>query len=269
MGVMCGRRLLIVNADDFGFSADTVETTIECFQRGLLSSATLMANMPAFDEAAAFAASHKGFGFGVHICLTDERPVCRPSEIPSLIASSGFFWKTRDFLIRLLTGRIAVKDLSTEIAAQINAVRERGISISHVDGHGHIHKFPRVLAALRLVLQDQGGLGVRRTQNLFYRRPCIAGRSYNIVANAFVSRLGPTTDHFLMVAGSLDAWDEDWWTECIRRLPEGVSEIGIHPGMNEEWRKLETTPILEDGGRCVRLAGIQLIDFRQLIGAHN
>ena len=36
---------LIVNADDFGLSDDTADATIECFERGALTSATIMPAM--------------------------------------------------------------------------------------------------------------------------------------------------------------------------------------------------------------------------------
>ena len=42
---------LIVNADDFGQSDDTVDATIECFEAGALTSATLMPGMPASERA--------------------------------------------------------------------------------------------------------------------------------------------------------------------------------------------------------------------------
>ena len=42
---------IIINADDFGCSSDTVLATIDCFERELLASATIMVNMPASAEA--------------------------------------------------------------------------------------------------------------------------------------------------------------------------------------------------------------------------
>jgi predicted glycoside hydrolase/deacetylase ChbG (UPF0249 family) len=69
------KRKLIINADDFGFSKETVEKTIEFFQKGLISSATLMPNMPAFEEAVDFAIQHPQFSYGLHLCLSDENPL--------------------------------------------------------------------------------------------------------------------------------------------------------------------------------------------------
>lgn len=46
---------VIVNADDFGLSAHTNAVILHAFQAGLISSATAMANMPAFAAACALA----------------------------------------------------------------------------------------------------------------------------------------------------------------------------------------------------------------------
>ena len=67
----------------------------------------MMPNMPAFERAAAFARAHPEFSYGLHLCLTDERPVSDPTAIPTLVAADGCFWRTPEFFKRALTGRIA------------------------------------------------------------------------------------------------------------------------------------------------------------------
>jgi len=257
-------RFLIVNADDFGCSEHTVDATIACFRQGVLSSATLMPNMPAFARAAAFAREHPEFSYGLHLCLTDERPVSDPATIPTLVAPDGRFWRTFEFFLRALTGRIAAADLRREALAQLARMEDRGIPVRHLDAHGHVHKAAIVPCALRRVLRESGIATVRRTQNLFYRRPRLSRRGFNVVANAFIRRLGRTTDHFLMVTGTLGNGDGRWWETCIERLPSGVTEIGIHPGWDEPWRRLDTEPLLQRGRRYLEDAGVQLISFNDL-----
>ena len=46
------------------------------------------------------------------------------------------------------------------------------------------------------------------------------------------------TDHFLMNAGHTS--DPQWFATTLENLPEGVTEIGIHPGIDEEWRRIDT-----------------------------
>jgi predicted glycoside hydrolase/deacetylase ChbG (UPF0249 family) len=259
-------RLLIINADDFGYSHDTVEATIRCFEAGVLSSATMMPGMPAFEEAAAFARQHPEFSYGLHLCLTDERPVADPAEVPSLVTPGGSFWTTPEFFKRALTGRIARRDVQREVQAQLGRMREAGIAAGHLDAHGHVHKAPVVLHALRGVLRPSGITIVRRTQNLFYHRPRFSRRCCNHLANVFVRLLGRTTDYFLMVSGSLNSEDTHWWEDCLERLPTGVTEVGIHPGWDEEWRRLDMQPIVERGRQYLRNTGIRLISFHELPG---
>lgn len=78
-------KKIIVNADDFGLDAHTVEWTIKGFERGALTSATIMAGMPATDEAIAWAKGHPEFSFGVHLYLVDETPMSEPKSIHSLV----------------------------------------------------------------------------------------------------------------------------------------------------------------------------------------
>lgn len=257
-------KYLIVNADDFGYSDHTVDATIECFRVGVLSSATMMPNMPAFGRAAGFAREHPEFSYGLHLCLTDERPVSEPAAIPSLVAPGGCFWKTADFFKRAFTGRISLRDIRTEALAQAARIEEAGITVRHLDAHGHVHKAAVVPCALRRVLRDLGITTVRRTQNFFYTRPRLSRRCHNRVTNVFIRRLGRTTDHFLMVAGTLASGDTRWWEHCIRRLPQGVTEIGIHPGWDEEWRRLDTVPVIERGRQYISDAGVHLISFDEL-----
>ena len=257
-------RLLIINADDFGWSDHTVDATIECFEKGVLSSATIMPNMPAFERAAAFARAHPQFSYGLHLCLTDERPVSDPATIPTLVAPDGCFWRTPQFFQRALTGRLAAADVRREGAAQLMRMNDRGIAVRHVDVHGHVHKAAFVPWALRDVLQEFGIASVRRTQNLFYRRPGVSRRCLNHLANPLIRRLGRTTDHFLMVTGTLGSGATRWWEHCLERLPAGVTEIGIHPGWDEPWRRLDTLPVLERGRRFLEERHVQLINFNEL-----
>ncbi len=224
----------------------------------------MMPNMPAFERAAAFAREHPEFSYGLHLCLTDERPVSDPAAIPTLVAPGGSFWRTAEFFKRALTGRIAGADIRRETLAQLTRMKERGITVRHLDAHGHIHKAAIVPYALRRVLGEFGIATVRRTQNLFYKRPRFSRRCFNLLANTFIRRLGRTTDYFLMVAGTLGSGDMRWWECCIELLPEGITEIGIHPGWDEPWRQLDTMPVMERGRRYLEDSGIQLISFNEL-----
>src|ERR1700676_991583 len=85
---------LILNADDFGLTHGINRAIGELHSAGVLTSATLMANGPAFDNAVEAAHSHPALGVGCHIVLTDGAPVSPPNSIRSLLGSDGKNFRT-------------------------------------------------------------------------------------------------------------------------------------------------------------------------------
>lgn len=259
-------KRVIVNADDFGLDAHTVEWTIKGFERGALTSATIMAGMPATDEAIAWAKRHPEFSFGVHLYLVDETPMSEPKLIPSMVdPKTGKLWSTRQFILRNFAGFIKVEDLVAEMNAQYSSIASTGLRISHVDGHGHNHRLPQAIKALNRLRKivgrtdDGAAFRVRRCQDLFCGRPGLLSRLINgpmqrrLIASDF-----RMTDHFAMNAGHTQ--DPKWFSNLLTRIPDGVTEIGVHPGMDAEWRKIDT----EDCYASRDWSGIEKISFNDL-----
>src|SRR3970040_2228910 len=99
---------LLLHADDFGSSANTVRATIDCFEQEVLTSASIMPRMPATEQAVAFARAHPELDFGVHLTFVgddQERPLTPPEQIPALTTPAGRFRKTRHPRIRALLRR--------------------------------------------------------------------------------------------------------------------------------------------------------------------
>ncbi len=235
-------KRIIVNADDFGLNDHTVEWTIKGFACGALTSATLMAGMPATDKAVEYAKAHPQFSFGVHFYLVDETPMCQPESIPSMIdPRTGKLWQTRLFILRNFAGLIKVEDIKREMRAQFMAIKNAGVVISHIDGHGHNHRLPQSIKALAELKDELGIDKVRRCQDLTCAgtRLGLLSRLINRPMQSQLDAVGfKTTDHFLMNAGHTS--DSEWFSKALRMLPDGVTEIGVHPGSDEEWRRVDT-----------------------------
>ena len=72
-------RKIIINADDFGMSAEANKAIVEAFEKNVISSTTLMANMSGFNEACELAHRHRLLGkIGVHLNLTSGYPLSEP-----------------------------------------------------------------------------------------------------------------------------------------------------------------------------------------------
>jgi len=240
-------KKLIVNADDFGLDAHTVEWTIKGFECGALTSATIMAGMPGTDEAIRYAKQHPEFSFGVHLYLVDEKPMCEAKDIPSMVdPGTGRLWTTRQFILRNFAGLVKVDDLVREMTAQYNAIASTGLSISHVDGHGHNHRLPQSIRALRKLADSiarlhpsPSTLRVRRCQDIPVGHEGMLGKLINGPMQKRLVDCGfLMTDHFAMNAGH--SADPKWFSKLLAGLPDGITEIGVHPGMNESWQRIDT-----------------------------
>jgi len=255
---------LIINADDFGYDEDTVAKTIAHFEQGALSSATIMARMPASERAMTYARKRSDMSFGVHltyVCDTVETPVSSPGSVPALVRDDGRFLPSNTLRLRALTGRVPVSQIVLETSAQLALVRDHGIRISHVDSHGHLHKFPPFLEALERVLPRFGIDRVRAVQNVYLRRPLSRPTSWLRGGwGRNLRRHFATTEHFYM---SSCAGDASWPCALLARNLAGVLEVGVHPGSREEWRRQESNA-LNELSRLVRVAGHELITWHQV-----
>src|SRR5947208_962069 len=104
---------LILNADDFGLTPGINRAVAELHAAGALTSATLMANGPAFDDAVAIAHANPTLGVGCHIVLTDGTPVSPPETIPTLLSPDGktFRPSLSDFFLAVLRGKVSEDDI--------------------------------------------------------------------------------------------------------------------------------------------------------------
>ena len=260
-------REIIINADDFGYDQDSTLATMECFVAGALTSATIMPKMPATDLAIKFARQNPQHSYGVHLTFvrdTVESPVADPRLIPALVREDGFFRSSNQLRLMALVGAVPVNQISIEIAAQIEKIIESGISISHVDSHGHLHKFKPFVQALVETLPRYNLSRVRNVQNQYTHRP-LKSPTYWLgpywrrrIINNFV-----TTPHFFI---STNSQDPQWVVKILDRQLEGALEVGVHPGSPlhpETWRNYERQACLAFAAEA-RKREIPLINWNDI-----
>jgi len=256
---------IVVNADDFGLSADTVRATIDAVNAGHVTSATLMPNAPASAEAIEFARSASGVSFGVHLTFVgdgDERPVSSSQGVPVLVDRAGKLRRTNVVRLAAVLGRLPVDQLAREIEAQVAWARSRGVEVSHVDSHRHLHKYGPFREALARALPRLGISRVRNVQDVYLRRPLLSPTVW--LGARWRSDLMlrfTTTDHFYMPATAGDVS----WTDLLRApgLQKSTIEIGVHPGELEEWRMREARGVAEFA-QTADSAGCSLVTWRDI-----
>ncbi|KXV16888.1 hypothetical protein CR51_00105 [Caballeronia megalochromosomata] len=227
-------REIIFNADDFGLDADTFDATVKCFETGILRSATIMTGMPMSSAAYGFARSSREFSFGLHFNIVDSHlPL---SQCASLCDSENRFRESHRQRRQALAHRVNAADVAREFDLQITELLDNGVQVSHVDSHGHLHKFPAIINAIKPSLKRFGIRRVRRPQNLFFRRTFPRQVINGWFAHAFDDLNHP--DNFL----AIDTAIADWPDKLHSLLPDGLTEISVHPGTKERWRLSEGRP---------------------------
>jgi predicted glycoside hydrolase/deacetylase ChbG (UPF0249 family) len=250
---------LIINADDFGLTLGVNRAIRELYEAHALTSTTLMANGPAFEDAAAIAGANPALGVGCHIVLTDGIPVSEPNSIPTLLGPDGKTFRPTlsGFIRALLLGRIREDDIEREAAAQINKLQSAGVRVTHLDTHKHTHLFPTVTRPLLRVAER---VGIRAIRNPFEQRWSLAlGHSNSLrrLQVRLLSRLLTsfenqpqirsadilTTDGTIGISatGNLDAFS---LREILQSLPadrSAVYELCCHPGYSDSDLDLITT----------------------------
>ena len=131
----------IVTGDDLGLNESVNRAIITSLLERYCTSASLMANMPGFDDAVALIGSH-GLQdrIGVHLVLTEGQALSQAiRECPRLCDSKGAFLLTRSRRVWRLT-RSERRAVSEEFRQQIARCRSSGIRLTHADSHSHIHE---------------------------------------------------------------------------------------------------------------------------------
>ena len=84
--------VLIINADDFGYSLTVNQAILRSFERNLINSTSLMANMAGFDDAINMVRRHAVLQgkVGIHLNLTEGYPITSLlRELPAFCDDSG------------------------------------------------------------------------------------------------------------------------------------------------------------------------------------
>ena len=154
-------KLLIVNGDDFGASAETNAGILRCHREGILTSTSLMVAEPAREEAAALARENPELDVGLHLVACQGKSILAPARLGALVDPRAAFPNSPVRAgMRYFFNRRLRQKLVDECRAQIEAHLELIGYLNHINGHLNIHVHPVILDILI-------GLAVE------YRVPCL------------------------------------------------------------------------------------------------
>ncbi len=244
--VRSGRRL-IVNADDFGRSQSINQAVIRAHREGILTTASLMVNEAAFEEAVALALENPQLGVGLHLTLLCGHCALPPEQIPGLVDSQKQFSDNPVRVgFRYFVQSSLREQLRAEIQAQFDKFCSTGLPLDHVNGHLHLHLHPTIFGILMEHAEEWSIRHLRLTSDPFWLNArLMPGRWGYCVLHAVIhTLLSRRAKPALLrrgikftgaVFGLLqnDRVDESYIARLLPVLPPGDSELYSHPSLDQ------------------------------------
>jgi hopanoid biosynthesis associated protein HpnK len=241
-------RKVIINADDFGLTLGVNEGIIKAHQEGILTSTTLMANMPGFDQAVELAAANPDLGVGVHLNILRGQPLSAAEKVKSLISQeNSFIPSVQRLLRRIALRKVSYDEVEREFRAQVERVKSAGVSPSHIDSEKHIHL---IRPLFRIVLKLAKEYKIDRVR--FIEECCVSLRLGQMFKSMFIALSSASMKKRMDQEGIRSP---DWFygvcdsgritaaklQGILQKTKEGVTEIMVHPGfITQEMIELET-----------------------------
>jgi predicted glycoside hydrolase/deacetylase ChbG (UPF0249 family) len=218
--------MLIINADDFGYSESVNHAIAASFSQGLISSTTIMANAPAFEHACELA-KREGFAdkIGIHLNLTEGMPLTEDIKKSRIFCNEdGRFCFKRFRHYWLPPAEIAL--LRREISQQIQRCRSHGIELTHADSHHHVHTELFISLAVAKELRRFGIPYLRLTDNV--RPVSLFRRTYKANLNFLIALHGLKGTHYFCDLNDIAAMEKQCEADDV------VVELMVHPAFSED-----------------------------------
>jgi hopanoid biosynthesis associated protein HpnK len=231
---------LIITADDFGAAVEVNEAVERAHRDGILSAASLMVAGAAASDAVARAKTMPKLRVGLHLVLVEGKPVLPASAVPDLVDKTGHFRTdmARAGAAMFFLPKVRAQ-LRAEIQAQFAAFAATGLAFDHVNAHKHFHLHPTIAA---LMVETGKAYGVKGAR-VPLEPQAVLGRIEAHKSSGVVALTTPFARGLMRrfrragIAAPDSVFGLAWsgamtsprLKGLIEHLPEGLSEIYLHP----------------------------------------
>ena len=289
-------KYVIINADDFGMCHSANLGVFDLFEKGGITSATIMTPCCWAKEAGVWAAKHPEYAVGVHLTFTSEwgnyrwSPVAQ-GDTSSLRDKEGFMYYESDEF----EANADLEQIEKEIRAQVERFRSFGVEPSHLDNHmGSLYGIESGrFEVLNLTLDMAGEYGLpfrfpgTFVPEMFKNDTLDVKIDTQLIAMVFDKVLqyakvkGVAMPDYL-IPGEWNGPQNDSYEnfkeyiyELYRSFPNGITETYIHPALESEelkgisgaWhRRVWEHKLFSDPQTLqhIKACGIELINYRDL-----
>jgi chitin disaccharide deacetylase len=230
---------LIVNADDYGYAAGVSHGILEAATRGIVTATGVFANAERFDADVPALRDCAALDAGVHLNLTQGRPLS--AAMRSALARWGGRFPGKFPIARAVaTGGVAVHAVESEWRAQVERCLRAGLTLRFLNSHEHIHMHPRLFGLTQRLADAHGIPHLRFTAGTpaAARRPGGGGGAGALLRGAIVGALAAAARRrldrpvacFLGLECSGRLGREDLAAMAGGLQPGTVYELMCHPG---------------------------------------
>jgi predicted glycoside hydrolase/deacetylase ChbG (UPF0249 family) len=254
-----GEKILIVNADDLCLDEESNRAILEAYHSGIVTSTSAFVTFP--NSIQSLQRIHKenpDFPIGIHLNLTEGKPILTASDIPSLVDKNGNFYSPEQIISHLAD--MKTDEVRKEFNAQVKLFLSSGVPLDHIDCHHHMaalftpfHVVMREISIqYKVPMRNPVPFSIYKTMKLrtggggsFAAKKVITyGMLHPFKSIPLMKKIGP--DAFIeqekinksqgvnMPEWFIDAFFEnatvDDLNSIIQQLPQGISELMCHPG---------------------------------------
>ncbi len=259
-------KLLIVHADDIGLAQSVNTATIRAFEKGGITSGSVMVPCPWFPDFAEYFKAHSDLDVGIHITLTAEWQTYKwagvsPSDkIPSLLDENGFFYPS----VEAVGLNADPGEAELEIRAQIDRAIAFGIKPTHLDTHmGSVGAKPE-LTQIYLKLGKEHGLPILI--------PRFWIEAFPQEARSDIERNNVILDALFMLDQEPPSgmWDKAY-EEMIGKMVPGLNQMIVHLGIDNDELKAVAVNHPDYGAtwRQKDLDYVTSLEFREALKNHD
>jgi chitin disaccharide deacetylase len=265
-------KLLILHADDLGVAHSENAASFEAFEKGMISSASIMIPTPWVTEVANYAKAHPDADLGLHLTLTSEWETYRwgstapRDQVPSLNDPDGTLPKGT----RTVATRAKLDDVERELRAQIDRAYAIGIKPTHVDSHmGALFTTPELMATYVKVARSY------KLPFLGFIAPPRPGTQATVTPQDII----PDTVLIADERVPTEQWKQ-FYLDAIKNLKPGLTELIVHLGYDDaelravttgydafgsEWRQQDYDVLTSaELGEAMKDSGVVLVTWREI-----
>lgn len=224
LGYPKNAKLLIIHADDLGVAHSVDEASVSAFEKGGITSASIMVPCPWFPEIAAYAAKHPELDWGIHSTFTAEWKYYRwdavlpATEVSSMIGKNSYMYPS----VEEFGSHANTAEVEKELRAQIRRAIDFGIKLSHLDNHmGSLLYNPSFIPSYFKVAKEFR-LATLAPRYLMQMIPAQLKAQIDTNAVAFLENL-------VMAPDSVEAGNwKAYYDRAVDELKPGLNEIIVH-----------------------------------------